>query len=200
MYFATPDKCMKIADFPSFKPRYTIAQFIPVHYKITNKYCVRVQDFFEVVVYSALSDTVLFSTNFSDRLSIISSIDIFGDMLAVLFDTRTISIWSLITKQEVCRIEASATAPFYGNPKLSSTHLYTMTSAEHDSHILKYDLQTGELVAVLQGHTASLSAISIGKSCIISVGNDNTWRMWDLHTDKLLLCTATPTLCFFACV
>ncbi|CAD7705359.1 unnamed protein product [Ostreobium quekettii] len=53
-------------------------------------------------------------------------------------------------------------------------------SGAGDAHINRYDLQTGEWLTSLLGHTGEVYALAVGKDRLVSGGDDGTIREWAL--------------------
>ena len=67
-----------------------------------------------------------------------------------------------------------------------------VVSASNDSTLKVWDVETGECVATLEGHSESVYGVAVlpdGRR-VVSASGDNTLKVWDVATCK---CVATLT-------
>lgn len=62
-------------------------------------------------------------------------------------------------------------------------------AGNRDGELLKYFVNTGEIVTTLRGHTAGINSIILYRKWVITGSCDNTIRCFSAETDKQLYCT-----------
>ncbi|PKX93693.1 uncharacterized protein P174DRAFT_459847 [Aspergillus novofumigatus IBT 16806] len=61
-----------------------------------------------------------------------------------------------------------------------------LISGSHDNSVRIWDVQTGKLLRILEGHTAAVTCVEVsGHSQVASCGYDGTIRTWDANTGAL---------------
>lgn len=101
------------------------------------------------------------------------------------FDSETVKIVDVKTKQIVTRLEAHPgkikALAFTPNGRI-------LASGSEDRVVRLWDAQTGSLVRALAGHTKGVEVVAFtpdGK-LLVSASNDQTMRIWDVDTGRLL--------------
>ena len=99
------------------------------------------------------------------------------------------------------RIDTAAALPFLWSSPDGSHHSAPVTqvlidrkgrfifSASQDKTVKKWDVKTGKLLQVLEGHTKSVWSISLSpdEKTLASGSSDNTIKIWDLETGKQIV-------------
>ena len=67
---------------------------------------------------------------------------------------------------------------YWGNGKI--------VSGSQDCTIRVWNLETGECLRTLAGHTGSVNCLDLLDNIIVSGSSDSTVRVWDLHTGQLI--------------
>ncbi|MEO8395123.1 MAG: hypothetical protein ABI700_19150, partial [Chloroflexota bacterium] len=122
------------------------------------------------------------------QISVIFSPEGTKFLVASGFD-RKMSLWDIASHREIrsYRRRGPIGNQYFGHDG------QTITAAEGDS-ITTWNLQTGEVVRVLAGHTHGITGIfpNADESQLLSVGVDGTLRLWDLGDGAEIM--RTPSL------
>jgi len=108
-----------------------------------------------------------------------------GDRVAV-HEWATTSVWDVTVDPPLLLWRGYGWGPESWNVFSPDGNLVAVAS--YNNHIRLHDAETGELIATLKGHTASVRSLDFSPDGrrLVSGGDDRAVRIWDVETAQLL--------------
>jgi WD40 repeat protein len=120
------------------------------------------------------------------------SLNMSGDKLIIGGSDTSIQIWDLIDRRLLQTLEVAKTDLWVESVAFSPNDAF-IAAASADK-ITIWNAKTGDLQRTLTGHNGSIHEIAwhpTGKY-IASAGADNTLRLWEIDTEKVVITSLTP--------